>query len=202
MAESSYHHGDLRRALLVAAEAELAASGIEGFSLRKVARRAGVSHAAPAHHFKDSRGLLTALAAEGYRRFVETQMQRQAEADPDPESQMVAAGLGYIDFARDNNALFRLIFASRRPNEDDPDYSRAGKAAYDHLVNGMEALTRRVAYSDSQALMDVSAAWAMAHGLADLLSSGRLKTIGAMPEAQRKPVLEDLIRRAMPHRNA
>ena len=57
-----YHHGDLKMALLRAAEAELAENGIESFSLRAVAKRAGVSHGAPAHHFKDAKGLLTALA--------------------------------------------------------------------------------------------------------------------------------------------
>src|SRR5262252_290185 len=60
-----YHHGNLRAALLEAAEAELEAQGIEAFSLRGVAKRAGVSHAAPAHHFGDANGLLTGLAAEG-----------------------------------------------------------------------------------------------------------------------------------------
>ena len=63
--EKPYHHGDLRSALLVAAEADLAENGIEAFSLRQVARRAGVSHAAPAQHFGDANGLLTALATEG-----------------------------------------------------------------------------------------------------------------------------------------
>src|SRR5262245_45102253 len=85
-----YHHGNLRAALLEAAEAELEAEGIEGFSLRGVAKRAGVSHAAPAHHFGDASGLLTGLAAEGYRRFVAA----QKNASSDGMSQLVAAGLG------------------------------------------------------------------------------------------------------------
>ena len=66
----AYHHGDLRKALLVAAEAELVEKGLEGFTLRCCAKRAGVSHAAPAHHFKDANALLTALATEGYERFL------------------------------------------------------------------------------------------------------------------------------------
>ena len=65
-----YHHGDLAAALLAAAEAELAEKGVEAFSLRSVAKRAGVSHAAPAHHFGDATGVLTALATEGFRRFL------------------------------------------------------------------------------------------------------------------------------------
>src|SRR2546430_17499265 len=64
----AYHHGDLRRAVLDAALDVIETSGPAALSLRDLARRAGVSHAAPAHHFRDKRGLLTAVAAEGYRR--------------------------------------------------------------------------------------------------------------------------------------
>ena len=87
-----YHHGDLRNALVAAAEAELAEHGIEGFTLRGCAKRAGVSHAAPAHHFGDAAGLLTAVAAAGFERFLTFQRQRQEAASPDPSSQLVAAG--------------------------------------------------------------------------------------------------------------
>ena len=86
-----YHHGDLRAALLEAGEAELAEHGVEGFSLRGVAKRAGVSHAAPAHHFRDANGLLTALAAEGFRRFVAKQRAAPGRRRPD---RAVAAGGG------------------------------------------------------------------------------------------------------------
>jgi AcrR family transcriptional regulator len=79
-----YHHGDLRAALLRAAEDELTERGAEGFSLRGVARRVGVSHAAPAHHFADTGALLAALAAEGFRRFLATQRAHQARAAPQP----------------------------------------------------------------------------------------------------------------------
>ncbi len=92
--ESPYHHGALREALLSAAEAELSEKGVEACSLRGVAKRAGVSHAAPAHHFVDVRGLLTALAERGFRRFVETQKLAMSQAAPDPVSQLVASGVG------------------------------------------------------------------------------------------------------------
>ena len=75
---STYHHGDLRAALLRAGEEQLARSGVAGFSLREVASRVGVSHAAPAHHFGDAQGLLAALAAEGFRRFLAAMRHRQS----------------------------------------------------------------------------------------------------------------------------
>ncbi len=115
-ARGAYHHGDLRAVLLEAGEAELAERGIEGFSLRGVAKRAGVSHAAPAHHFHDANGLLTALAAEGFRRFVDKQKARQqVAARPIALSQLVAAGMGYIDFAMAHPALFRPDVLLRPP---------------------------------------------------------------------------------------
>src|SRR5687768_5541186 len=79
----AYHHGDLQAALIAAAEDVLAEKGVSGFSLREAARRAGVSPAAPAHHFKDARGLLTAVAARGFQRLTETLIQA---ADAAPQS--------------------------------------------------------------------------------------------------------------------
>ena len=129
-----YHHGDLRAVLLAAGEAELAEHGVEGFSLRGVAKRAGVSHAAPAHHFRDANGLLTALAAEGFRRFVEKQKARQQVADKDPLALLVAAGMGYVDFAMAHPALFRLMFSSDRPDREAEELHVAASAAYRKLV--------------------------------------------------------------------
>ncbi|MCU0830124.1 MAG: TetR/AcrR family transcriptional regulator [Rhizobiaceae bacterium] len=189
--EKRYHHGDLRRALLEAAEAELAERGIEAFSLRAVAKRAGVSHAAPAHHFGDANGLLTALAAHGFRQFLEAQAAREAKATPDPSAQLVAAGLGYVDFALQRPALFRLLWGSNRPDFADADLSRAAEDAYRHLVEQVSAAGGRT-------VADESAMWAVAHGLADLLSAGRLKAIGSFPDDTRDAVLTDIFSRFLP----
>lgn len=189
--EKPYHHGDLRAALLAAAEAELAARGIEAFSLRSVAKRAGVSHAAPAHHFGDVEGVLTALAAEGFHQFLAAQAAREAVADPDPEAQLVAAGLGYIDFALQRPALFRLLWGSERPNFANRDLSTAAEAAYQHLVDQVIAV-------GGQTVADESAMWAIAHGLADLLSAGRMKSIASFPPSERDEVVTQILRRALP----
>ncbi|MEZ5755645.1 MAG: TetR/AcrR family transcriptional regulator [Paracoccaceae bacterium] len=186
----TYHHGDLRAALLRAAEEELQASGVEAFSLRQVARRAGVSHAAPTHHFGDARGLLTALAAEGFHRFLAAQSLREARADPAPAAQLTAAGLGYVDFAMERPALFRLMFGSDRPDFADPVLNEAATAAYRHLRDQVAEVG-----GDEVAAASV---WAMAHGLADLLSNGRLRAILSLPEAARQDVLAALLERAFP----
>jgi len=186
----SYHHGDLRSALLAAAEEELTERGVEGFSLRQVAKRAGVSHAAPAHHFGDTGGLLTALAADGFHRFLAAQARREGQAAADPLAQLVAAGLGYIDFAMDRPALFRLLFGSDRPDFTDPALDAASTAAYVHLRDQVQAA--------GGTEIDAAGVWAMAHGLADLLANGRLKLILALPDDARETLLVDLLRRSLP----
>jgi AcrR family transcriptional regulator len=187
-----YHHGDLQAALLAAAEAELSEAGIEAFSLRSVARLAGVSHAAPAHHFGDVQGLLTALAGEGFRRFLAAQHLREAATDGSPRAMMVAAGLGYVDFALERPALFRLMFSSDRPDFASAALCEAAEAAYRHLEGGVAAL------GNGASAQDVAAVWAIAHGLADLLAAGRLKPILALRGAARDAALAGIISRALP----
>lgn len=196
----SYHHGDLRHALLDAAEKELTEKGIEGFTLRGCAKRAGVSHAAPAHHFRDANGLLTALAALGFERFLTCQKARQADAPQDPRAQLVASGLGYVDFALANPALFRLMFASKRADFASGDLARNAEAAFNYLVQGVEAIRGRDPYRDAAGMLDVMATWGLTHGLADLMLSGRMKPLLAMPPAAREAALSQIIGRAFPER--
>lgn len=189
MDEKPYHHGDLRAALLASGEAELAERGVEGFSLRSVAKRAGVSHAAPAHHFGDTNGLLTALAAEGFRRFQASLSARETGAS-DAQDRAIRAGLGYMDFATARPALFRLIFSSGRPDFTDPDLGAAARLAYDHLAGLIQAL--------GGTLADITALWAMSHGLADLAVGQRMRSLSVLPEAERDATLREVLRRVLP----
>jgi AcrR family transcriptional regulator len=186
-----YHHGDLRSALLGAGEAELAERGVEAFSLRQVAKRAGVSHAAPAHHFGDANGLLTALAAEAFRQFLAAQNAREAKAAADPRAQLVAAGLGYVDFALARPALFGLLFSSARTNYADPDLHQAAEAAYVHLAFQVEA-------AGGQGPLDEAAVWGLAHGVAALMAAGRLKHLLSLATDDRDKALMAIVERALP----
>lgn len=171
-----YHHGDLRRALLAAAEEELAEKGPEGFTLRGCAKRAGVSHAAPAHHFGDVAGLLSALAAEGFERFLKATAARMDNASPsDAEARLVAMGLGYIDFARANPALFSLMFSSRRAEFDDPALNNAATASFNQLVAGVSAVTEADALATKEGRRRLAATWAIVHGMSHLLLSHRMR---------------------------
>src|SRR5688500_16088983 len=186
-----YHHGDLRAVLLKAGEAELAEQGVEGFSLRGVAKRAGVSHAAPAHHFRDANGLLTALAAAGFRRFVDKQGLRQQPSDKDALSQLVAAGVGYVDFAMARPAVLRVMSSSDRANHEAEEWRIAASAAYRKLV---EDVARLRGAGTEPSSTEVMRTWAIAHGLADLMNSRRLKPLLGLRKVERDAALSDMLR--------
>ena len=190
-----YHHGDLRAALLDAGEKVLEENGIEGFSLRAVAKRAGVSHAAPAHHFKDTAGLLTALAAVGYRKFLETQEAHRVKTDQSPFALLVALGTGYVEFARTHPALFRLMFSSRRTDYDDEELSALSEKAFDNLLQAVAQSRGVNPLDDPSAMIDAMAAWSIVHGLADLMNAGRPGPIIDMPKKQQEEVIKAIIMR-------
>jgi AcrR family transcriptional regulator len=108
-ADSTYHHGDLRAALLKVATAEIERVGYESLSLRELAEKLGVSRAAPYRHFADRRALLAAIAAEGFDEL--TAIHRKAVGKT-PRARLVAAGRGYLAFAAEQPQMFRLMFVS------------------------------------------------------------------------------------------
>ena len=189
----SYHHGDLPSALIDAAEAVLGEGGLDGFSLRKVAARVGVSHSAPAHHFGDAGGLLAALATRGFERLLAAMQARQALADPDPVEQVVASGLGYLDFARARPALFRLIFAAPLPGDWGAALHAAGDAALGHLAADLARLRGARPWDYPEAQDEVLAIWSLAHGFAELMISGRVKGAAEMGVAQQEALFRRVV---------
>lgn len=170
-----YHHGDLRAALIAAAEEELAEKGVEGFTLRGCARRAGVSHAAPAHHFKDVRALLTVLGARGFHRLAEMTEAFGNAAPPGTREHFTAIGRGYVTFALENPASFDLIFRMDRLDRDDPDYCAAGAAAFGVPIRAVGAyFGSEDPMAEPQLAARVVGLWSIAHGFATLLLSGHL----------------------------
>lgn len=191
-----YHHGDLRAALLSASETELIENGIERFSLRGVAKRAGVSHAAPAHHFGDITGLLTALAAQGLDRLCNAQRDRQASAAKEPLEQLTAVGLGYIDFAIEHPAMFQLVFISERPDRSDPTYAEASQRAFADIATHIAAAFGvGDPTKDPKALELIRASWATVHGLACLIVAGRLPILTSLPKDERDAEVKAILKR-------
>lgn len=191
-----YHHGDLRSVLLAEGEALLEERGPAGFSLRALAKRAGVSHAAPAHHFGDAGGLMTALAARGYERLAEAQAARRAEAGRDPLERLAAGGLGYVEMARRHPALFDLLLDARRLDWKDEALCRATDAAFAQL-EADTALLRGRDVSEEERAETLRIACSVAHGAASLLNAGRLAALGALPPAEQDEAILAMFRRAL-----
>lgn len=160
----TYHHGDLRAALLSAAM-DLLEEG-DGLSLRAVARRAGVSAAAPYRHFADKEALESELAAAGFADL----RQRLGAAGPQPPAPQDFARLGvsYVRFALDRPALFRLMFGNPCLDPDDPRATAATEVRQFVLACVSQAFPQ----SDAKAL--ATAAWSLVHGLAFLHLDGKL----------------------------
>jgi len=190
-----YHHGDLSRALVKAAEELLTERGVEGFTLRECARRAGVSHAAPAHHFGDIGGLLTEVAASGFEQLTATVLKAKSR-ESDPVKWMVLGNLTYVQFAIDHPALFRLMFHSALVDRSSERLRSAGAAAFATLKAGLSGMR-----GDSDADVMASEAWrdpelleqwALIHGLATLAVEGQLRGAGSKKQltAALRKVLE------------
>ncbi len=169
-----YHHGNLRRALLDAALEVLAEQGVSALSLREVARRAGVSHGAPAHHFKDKTGLLTALAAEGFEHFRRAMEQARDAAPDHPLVRFAATGKAYVRFAIQNPQHFQLMFQHDLIDRGDAELTRAGAAAYTVLLEVTAAAQREGLAPKLATDTMATGAWAFAHGLATLWLGGNL----------------------------
>lgn len=155
---------------LRAATAQLVAErGPTGFSLREVARRAGVSHAAPAHHFGDARGLLTSVAAEGFATLSANFDDAVAGLD-DPVERLTAMGKAYVRTAIENSGHFGVMCNDELVDADDPELARASSAAYEQLLAAIRDI--RDAHNPD---LDVDAAatmtWSAVHGLATLAPS-------------------------------
>ncbi len=174
-ATDSYHHGALREALLDATGQILLEQGMESFTLRACARRAGVSHGAPAHHFGDVKGLLTEFAARGYERMTGMMQSYRAHAGADAYAQMTAVGQAYIDFALAYRAQFQLMYRTDRINEGDPHFQAASMAAFDQLDSALAGFLNERNCFDQAVLARLVLAWSTVHGFASLLLEGRMQ---------------------------
>ena len=168
-----YHHGDLREALLRAGEDVLSERGAAGFTLRECARRAGVSHAAPAHHFGDAAGFLAELAAVGFDRMTDAMETRRVQSGPGSLAQLDAIGRGYIAFAVQNRALFQIMFRQDGIGVASPNLQRAGGAAFGVLQSTMaRVLAEHRPYQ--KPMPSLALAWSAVHGFATLLIERQL----------------------------
>jgi AcrR family transcriptional regulator len=165
MNRPTYHHGDLRAAILTEAARLVAERGADQVSLRELAREAGVSHAAPAHHFTDRRGLFTALAAQGFELL--------AAALAGARPRFLDAALAYVRFAIDHPGHYRVMLDKSLLDSSDRDLAAAEAAAGEELSRGVASLPDQHAKADPAGAE--LAAWSLVHGFSMLWLNDAVK---------------------------
>ena len=190
-ARDGYHHGALREALIEASEAVLAERGLEGFSLREVARRSGVSPAAPAHHFGDANGLLVAVATLAFDGLTAALEAGNARGGNDPVACLREQGVGYVGFALRHPGRFGLMFRCGLPKDEAME--RSGHAAFMALeaaVRDLYAVPAPTPLAPAQwhALLSI---WSVVHGFAHLALSGQFDAF--TPPGGRQAMLRETL---------
>jgi AcrR family transcriptional regulator len=172
--EKSYHHGDLRNALVVAGLEVLSEQGAEALNLREVARKAGVSHAAPYRHFADKDALIAAIATDGFRK-LEAQLRKSSDSRKRATaSRLVALGQAYVQFALSHVDHFRVMFTLRRERDAYPELHIASKACFNVLVSTVAEGQAKGDLHEGDPVLLSEIMWSSLHGMAMLLSNGQI----------------------------
>jgi AcrR family transcriptional regulator len=203
--QAPYHHGALQEALLKAAEKVLERDGLQGLTLRAVAREAGVSHAAPTHHFGDLTGLVSDLAAIGFRQF-NAAMAAADSSGPSPLDKAMARAKAYVAYARAHPGMYGLMFRTERLDMKRPALHQAASASFAGLAGSIGASRQEHIAAEALSLDQAAAiarAWSLVHGFTMLLLDGRLTDIlHRLPEGTDAETLLDAMLRSTVMRTA
>lgn len=183
-----HHHGNLRAELIAAAIQLLERDGLSGLSLRKCAALAGVSHAAPAHHFGGLDGLIRAIGTWGFTQFADMMEAETANAVDTPEAKLKAILDGYLAFAQQHDAIFTLMFGTKMELELDADLAQAAARAYGALAQHCAPF---VAPHQSARTTEILV-WSLVHGYATLRQFGQVTPNGAVQDARFDDILTQL----------
>ena len=197
--DTPYHHGALHEALLKAAEKVLERDGLQGLTLRAVAREAGVSHAAPTHHFGDLTGLVSELAAIGFRQF-NTAMAAADSTGTSGLLKAMARAKAYVAYARAHPGMYGLMFRTERLDMSRPSLHEAAHASFAGLAGAIGASRHEQIAAEALSLDQAAAiarAWSLVHGFTMLLLDGRLTDIlHRLPEGTDAETLLDAMLRS------
>jgi len=195
--KQTYHHGDLRQALLNAALEILKTKDAKSISLREVARQAGVSHTAPYRHFADKAALLAAVAEEGFAEFGLYLQTAVDQANAAPVESLQATGEAYVRYALDHPTHFRIMFSHFPPNEPkDTTLSTVSQGTFQILVDVITAGQTAGRFRAGDPTLLALSRWSTVHGLAMLLLDGMIgHHRGTSREmSEKKGTSEDLVR--------
>lgn len=181
-----HHHGNLREALIVAGLEIMEQGGPDALTLRKCAKHAGVSHAAPAHHFNGLISLQAAIIARGHQMFAQSMIQASANADASPHAQLRAICDGYINFARTHSAVFKFMFQSHGLDKNTVDdasrdeWIRDATASYQVLRDACEPF-------ESDGTSTEIMVWSLVHGYAMLFCGATIPLPSCEPSPDVDP---------------
>jgi AcrR family transcriptional regulator len=171
--KAAYHHGDLPRALVEAAQQLIESGGYARLTLRETAQAVGVSVAAPYRHFADREALLAAVLAGGFRELARRTDSARRVA-PDAMAGLMAVGLAYVAFAADHPSIYRLMFGRECDKSTHPELMAAGHEALAVLMDAVAACKAAGLIGNADVQQVALAAWSLSHGLASLHADGML----------------------------
>jgi len=193
---STYHHGDLKQALIETGLTVIREQGAHALSLREAARKAGVSEAAPYRHFANKESLLAAIAEEGFKRLHARLVEAKTGSGDDPLVQLHASSWSYVEFALHETDHFRAMYSSSLvpPHaEKHPELSKAALATFEELVKIVEACQKAGLIEKSvDPKVTSSRLWASIHGLTLLLIDQQMAFLGVQSDQARKIVRDQL----------
>ncbi len=173
--KNSYHHGDLKNALIEAGTEILAKNGVGGLSLRKVARKAGVSHTAPYAHFADKQALIAAISTEGFRQLYEQVVAVTELYENDPAQQLLETAWAYVRFAINDPDQFKIMFSSVLEKEKEyPDLVEMSQKAFRQVVEIVASSQEAGVLREGPGELTAVIVWSAVHGLIALSLEGQI----------------------------
>lgn len=175
MTVSAYHHGDLKNALIQAGVALLAQEGVNGLTLRKVAKYAGVSHAAPYAHFADKQALIAAISTEGFKQLNVKIEEIRCQFEANPKLLLIETAWAYVQFALNEPDRFQLMFSSILEKEQAyPDFVEISKKNFSQLVRVVKICQKCGILKTGDPELSAVSVWANVHGLVMLVIEGQI----------------------------
>lgn len=173
--KKTYHHGDLKNALIKAGVEILAKDGVSGLSLRKVALKAGVSHSAPYAHFEDKQALIAAISTEGFRQLYERIDMAAKKYKTEPSRQLVEAAWAYVQFAMDDTDRFKVMFSAVLEKEKEyPQFVAESQRNFQLVKMIVEANQAAGVLRSGPSDLAALSAWGIVHGFVMLLLEGQI----------------------------
>ena len=170
--KATYHHGNLRQALMDEALLCIKQQGADKLSLRALARQVGVSQAAPYRHFEDKVALLSALASDGFHRLACEMREAMGPIEQDPVGAFQRGGQAYVRFAQQNPETYRLMYSMRAEEFDDEEMESCHNEAFQLLERTLDVGLASGAFKPLNKDAIVLASWSLVHGYAQLVIDG------------------------------